>query len=91
MKGFAKERNDETVGKLSFDEYHCHRYGMCSTQILVNPKVLDSNSKELKYCVSQQVPDSDEAKYEKNRVNIVAKQFRFPFNLTNFLKLKFKL
>ena len=65
MKGFAKERNDETVGKLSFDEYHCHRYGMCSTQILVNPKVLDSNSKELKYCVSQQVPDSDEAKYEK--------------------------
>lgn len=65
MKGFAKERNDETVGKLSFDEYHCHHYGMCSTQILVNPKVLDSNSKELKYCVSQQVPDSDEAKYEK--------------------------
>ena len=40
---------------------------------------------------SQQVPESDEAKYEKNRVNIVAKQFRFPFNLTNFLKLKFKL
>ena len=65
MKGFAKERNDETVGKLSFDEYHCHHYGMCSTQILVNPKVLDSNLKELKYCVSQQVPDSDEAKYEK--------------------------
>ena len=65
MKGFAKERNDETVGKLSFDEYHCHHYGMCSTQILVNSKVLDSNLKELKYCVSQQVPDSDEAKYEK--------------------------
>ena len=65
MKGFAKEKNDVAVGKLSFDEYHCHHYGMCSTQILVNPKVLDSNLKELKYCVSQQVPDSDEAKYEK--------------------------
>ena len=59
MKGFAKERID-AVDKLPFDHY-----GMCSTQILVNPKVLDSNSKELKYCVSQQVPDSDEAKYEK--------------------------